>query len=196
MVVAKSNENRERRLDRNDWIELALETLALESVESVLVVPLAKKLGVTKGSFYWHFKNREELLTAALDTWRRRTTKRIIEHVDARSDDPKERLQHIFKIAVESKYQMLGGQIEIAIRDWARQDPEARKVVARVDDERLNYLARQYSALGLAEDAALARALMQVSFSTGNGIIFGMRNKAKRAAAVDTCLDLLMSDLN
>ena len=90
---------------------------------------------------------------------------------------------------------MLGGQIEIAIRDWARQDPEARKVVARVDDERLNYLARQYSALGLSEDAALARALMQVSFSTGNGIIFGMRNKAKRTAAVDTCLDLLMSGL-
>lgn len=181
------------RLDRNDWIELALKTLAMESVEAVLVVPLAKKLGVTKGSFYWHFKNREELLMAALDTWRQRTTQRIIEYVDARGGDAEQRLRHIFKIAVESKYQMLGGQIEIAIRDWARQDPAARKIVAAVDDERLKYLASQYEELGFEESEARTRALMQASFSSGNGIIFGMRNKRERADHVARCLEILLS---
>ena len=161
-----------RRLDRKDWIEMALDTLAKESVEAVLVVPLAKKLGVTKGSFYWHFKSREELLMAALDLWRERTTQRIIEYVDARSDNAEDRLRHVFKIAVESKYQMLGGQIEIAIRDWARQDSAARRVVARVDEDRLNYLTTQYMSIGFDEDEARTRGFMQTSFSTGQGINF------------------------
>lgn len=191
--MPRNGQPTERRLERGDWVELALETLAQESVEAVLIVPLAKKLGVTKGSFYWHFKSREELLRAALDLWRTRATKRVIEFVEAKSDDPETRLRQLFKIAVESKYKMPGGQIEIAVRDWARQDPIARKVVARVDNERLAYVAALYRALGFDDMDAKTRALLQMSFSTGNGIVFGMSNKRERAEHVARCLELLLT---
>ncbi len=184
---------REGRLDKEDWLELALTTLSKESVDKVLIVPLAKKLGVTKGSFYWHFKSREEFLMEVLGLWRQRATRRIIGIVDAHSDDPAERLAYIFRIAVETKYEGPGGSLELAIRDWARLDPQARKVVATVDDERLDYLASQYRALGFDEDAARTRALMQYSFSTGNGIVFGMSDKKERRAKVDACWNILMT---
>jgi AcrR family transcriptional regulator len=189
--MTKREKPRDRRLDKDDWLELALTTLARESVDKVLIVPLAKKLGVTKGSFYWHFKSREEFLTEVLALWRQRATRRIIEIVDAHSDDPAERLAYLFKIAVETKYEGPGGSLELAIRDWARLDPQARRIVATVDDERLDYLAAQYRALGFADDDARTRALMQYSFSTGNGIVFGMSDKKERRAKVDACWDIL-----
>ncbi len=182
---------RNGRLEKLDWLELALKTLAEESVDKVLVVPLAKKLGVTKGSFYWHFKSRDEFLMEVLALWRERATRRIIDIVNARSDDPAERLAYLFKIAVQTKYESPGGSLELAIRAWARLDPQARRVVALVDDERLDYLTEQYVQLGFTEDEARTRALMQYSFSTGNGIVFGMSDKEARRAKIDECWNIL-----
>lgn len=184
---------RDGRLDKADWLELALETLAQESVDKVLIVPLAKKLGVTKGSFYWHFQSREEFLMEVLDLWRQRATRRIIEIVNKQFDDPADRLSYLFKVAVETKYEGPGGSLELAIRDWARLDPQAREVVAEVDDERLNYLAEQYVALGFSTDEARTRALMQYSFSTGNGIVFGMAEKNDRRERVEAVRGILMN---
>lgn len=184
---------RNGRLDKDDWLELALTTLAQESVDKVLIVPLAKKLGVTKGSFYWHFNSREAFLMEVLALWRQRATRRIIDIVNKHSDDPAERLAYLFKIAVETKYEGPGGSLELAIRDWARLDPQARKIVAEVDDERLDYLAAQYRLLGFSDAEARTRALMQYSFSTGNGIVFGMSDKRERRARVDAVRDILMA---
>jgi AcrR family transcriptional regulator len=69
-------------LTREDWIQKGLSTLASHGIESVRVEPLAKIMGVTKGSFYWHFKNREDLLTGILQKWVRVQTNSIIQQVN------------------------------------------------------------------------------------------------------------------
>lgn len=191
--MRETKKRESRRLDRIDWIELALETLAKESIDAVSVVPLARKLGVTKGSFYWHFENREALLNATLEIWRERTTHRIIHYVEARHTEPEARLRALFKIAIESKHHPETGRMEVAIRDWARQDSKTRKVVARVDDERHAYLEQLYRELAFDPEEARTRAFMQMTLSSGNGIIFGISQKSARAELISRSFEMLLS---
>ena len=76
-----------------DWSRAAFRALALGGVEAVAVEPIAAELGATKGSFYWHFKNRDALIAATLEEWERRLTDTVIERLE-RSADPAERLRH------------------------------------------------------------------------------------------------------
>jgi AcrR family transcriptional regulator len=75
--AVKSQKSAEPPLGRSDWIEAAIAMLAEDNVEALRVDTLAEKLGVTKGSFYWHFKGREDLLSGVLDAWRLRMTSEV-----------------------------------------------------------------------------------------------------------------------
>ncbi|HCF30711.1 MAG TPA: TetR/AcrR family transcriptional regulator, partial [Cyanobacteria bacterium UBA11049] len=105
------------KLGKQDWIGLGLKVLAESGVEAVRVEPLAKLLNVTKGSFYWHFKNREELLDAMLQDWVRRETDSIITQVEAMGGDAATKLLNLFELAIQDN-----GQVENAIRAWATKD--------------------------------------------------------------------------
>lgn len=192
MVMQNRRNAGHQRLDRKDWIDIAMQTLASDSVDAVLIVPLAKKLGVTKGSFYWHFKSRDEFLQATLDDWRVKATESVIQYIEAKFEKPEAKLRELFRIAVESKYHRYEGQVELAIRDWARLDPVARKVVAEIDNLRIDYLAIQYRRLGFSGEEAKTRALLQTSFSSGNGINFGMDGDKKRDVYVKRALDIIL----
>ncbi len=86
---------------------------------------LAEKLGVTKGSFYWHFKGREDLLFAVLDEWRLRMTSEIRSLiVDTVTGTPWERLERLLRIAISARPDVPGGPFEMTLRDWARRDPK------------------------------------------------------------------------
>ncbi len=141
------------KLNRQDWIDRALRMLALSGVETVRVEPLAKALGVTKGSFYWHFRDRTALLEAMLDAWRERTTDAVIEHVEAAGGDAPTRLASLFRLTVQSE-----GRLERAIRSWAATDEAARAALAGVDARRIGYLLRLFQEIGLSPEAALSRA--------------------------------------
>ena len=67
--VPGTKQERTGRLSADDWANAALDLIAEQGVASVAVEPLARRLGVTKGSFYWHFPSREALLVAALERW-------------------------------------------------------------------------------------------------------------------------------
>ncbi|MFC7482437.1 TetR/AcrR family transcriptional regulator [Luedemannella flava] len=77
-----------RRLTTEDWIDAALAAIAEGGVPAVAVEPLAARLGATKGSFYWHFANRDALLDAALARWEARTTTEVIEEITGAADGP------------------------------------------------------------------------------------------------------------
>jgi AcrR family transcriptional regulator len=103
---------RERpRLTPDDWAKAALEALARGGIDAVAVEPLAAELGATKGSFYWHFKNRDALVEAALRLWERRRTDAVIEFLD-RVPDPAQRLRTLIEVAYE---QGPGDRVEIAL---------------------------------------------------------------------------------
>ncbi len=141
------------RLSKADWIKAALRALAGSGVEAVRVERLAETLGVTKGSFYWHFVNRDALLAAILEAWRSEATEAIAADVEASAGDPVEKLKRLFAIVAR-----FDGRLDLAVRRWAAQDEKARAALAGVDRRRLGYLEGLFAGLGFGERQALARA--------------------------------------
>lgn len=146
-------------LSRTDWIDAALAALAEQGIDGVAVEPLARRLGATKGSFYWHFADRAELVDATLGLWERRETTEVIERIE-QLDDPRERLTALGKGAYASA---ATGNAHAAVLA-AAGDPRVGAVLARVTQTRLAFLTRLYRDLGrgpadAARHARLAYAL-------------------------------------
>lgn len=136
-------------LSAKDWAQAALDAIADGGIEAVAVEPLARKLGVTKGSFYWHFANRKALLKAALDAWEEQETTAVVQQVE-HIQDPRQRLQQVFRVANSG---LRNGRLT-GVFAAASSDPLIGPVVERVARKRLDFLNSCYSALGYpAEDA-------------------------------------------
>ena len=99
-----------KRLSKSDWLGAALELLSISGVESVKIVPLAKRLGVTSGSFYWHFSNRPELYKALLDYWEREMTDKAIEAARNFQGPPEERIWNLMEQVMDLKFAILSKQ--------------------------------------------------------------------------------------
>jgi AcrR family transcriptional regulator len=153
-------------LDRAAWIKSALAALADEGPAGVRVELLAKKLHVTKGSFYWHFKDRRDLVDAVLDEWKNGRIRDIRKQTGA---DPGGELAALrFTIEVYSAGRNRKGlPIELAVREWARHDARAATVVEEVDAERLVCAARLFEALGLDAAEAAARSVLLYAYVFG-----------------------------
>lgn len=174
-------------LQRADWIHAGMQILARSGVDAVLIPPLANMLGVTKGSFYWHFSSREELLQAMIDAWKRHATLRVIEIVESAGATAQEKIRHIAFIGTNAPIDEFGGAIELAVRAWARSNGDVREAIAEVDRQRLEYLTRLYAEIGSPVDPELL-ACLHYSFSTGLRLIFAYPEKQKlamRQAALD-----------
>ncbi len=141
------------RLSREDWADAALSVIGVSGVEAVAVEPIAVALGVTKGSFYWHFRNRRELVDAALERWEQRATADIISELSPIAD-PLERLQALFAIAFLDTAE---DRIEDAILR-AVADPSVDAAVDRVNSQRLHYLVKSFRELGCPLPVARQRA--------------------------------------
>ena len=90
---------------------------------------LARRLGVTKGGFYWHFDDRRELLDAILDRWEETSVSEVIERVEAGGGDARERLRRLFAIAASSRAFL---RADLAVRDWSRREPRVAERLRRV----------------------------------------------------------------
>jgi AcrR family transcriptional regulator len=150
------------RLSRQNWIDAALDALAAGGVAAVTMERLAKTLGATRGSFYWHFKNRDELIEAALERWERENTTELIPQAEA-IGDPAERLRFLFRRV----YERPADPIEVALT-WAADDPHVAPAVARVTHTRLEFLRRIFTELGLDDDDATDRAWLAYAFYAGH----------------------------
>src|ERR1700683_1133784 len=131
------------KLGRDDWVRVAFGALAHGGIAAVRVEPLAARLGVTKGSFYWHFADRAALFAALLASWEEQATLAIIAAVEAAGGTAAARLFEIFRLAFT-----VDGRLERRLRAWAEEDATAEEVVARVDRRRLDYLEALFSEVG------------------------------------------------
>ena len=140
-----------------DWVIAGLTALADGGVDAVRVERLAKVLGTTKGSFYWHFADRPALLEAMLVLWEQEGTTDLIANVSDLGD-PAERLR---RITAEALIVVMRGlnvaRAETAMRGWAAQDPAVGRRFARIESERLRFLVGELAGLGY--DAATATRL-------------------------------------
>ncbi len=167
------------KLGRQDWIDLGLRVIAESGVEAVRVEPLAKLLDVTKGSFYWHFKNRDELLEAILHDWVSRETDSIIEKVEVAGGDASAKLLHLFELAIQDD-----GQVENAIRAWAVNDSKAAAVLNQVDQRRLGYTKDLFLEVGFTPFEAMVRARMAYYSLIGEYTLDTRTNQSDRLAGV------------
>ncbi len=138
---------------RGNWVDAGLRTLAEGGIKAVRVEVLARELGVTKGSFYWHFRDRADLLHALLAEWEERRTDRIILDAETHGGDAAARLLRLMGAAASAD-----SQLELGVRTWAAVDPEAAAAVARADRCRVDYLVKLFCELGFTPSDANMRA--------------------------------------
>lgn len=123
---------------RTEWLEAGLELLADEGAPAVTIERLTGKLGVTKGSYYHHFKGAAGFRTALLEYFEAQFTTRLIDTVERKPDaEPAAKLQHLLKLVLSDPG---SDRLEIAVRAWALQDAEVRAAQERVDRARTEYL--------------------------------------------------------
>ena len=153
MVPAPEKIDKPARLSAEDWALAALDVIAESGLAAVAVEPLAKRLGVTKGSFYWHFPSREALLVAALERWERTEQETVFGQLEAVSD-PRARLRDLFRlVAHELKPHVIYSELLKAL-----DHPAVQPVIGRVSERRLEYLTASFRQAGLSRTDALHRA--------------------------------------
>jgi len=149
-------------LTPTDWEQAALELIAEKGIGGLAVEPLARRLGITKGSFYWHFPGRKELLEAALLRWEQQDQANL-EKSFAISDQPLERLENFIWRTTQ---QTLTHQIHLAMCA-AREHELIRPVLQRVTNRRVAFLAKALTELGFEKEAANQRAMLLYSAYVG-----------------------------
>ncbi len=128
-------------LSRDAWLDTAGTAIAEGGFDSVRVLTLAKRLGVSRGSFYWHFQEHAELLVSFLDRWRDRRLSELA-YLRQTADDTEIGLRRIFRLVLsEPARNTRQMRVELAVRDFARRDAHAAKVVAEVDRARIQQCA-------------------------------------------------------
>ena len=153
---------RNGRLSADDWAREALEQIAETGVASVAVEPLARRLGVTKGSFYWHYPSRDALLQAALERWETMEQELVFGSLE-KVTDPRERLRALFQlVAHEVKSHIIYSELLKAL-DHAAVSP----VIGRVSARRLDYLTASFRQAGLSRTAAQHRARLAYAAYVG-----------------------------
>jgi len=154
-----------------DWVEAACRAMAEAGVGAVAVEPLARRLGVTKGSFYWHFPNRETLLRAALQRWEEAATEEVIAGLAAIAD-PRQRLARLIATAFAEPAGDAGAAavrthaFNLAVAD-AAADPTVGPVLRRVSERRIAYLEESFRALAFPPEEARHRALLAYAAYVG-----------------------------
>jgi AcrR family transcriptional regulator len=166
MGVADGKRN---SLTADDWAGAALEVLPRGGLAAVAVEPLAKHLGTTKGSFYWHFTDRNALIAAALQLWEERDTDLVIAAIE-RGDDPSSRIRNLLVLAfgaVRADSQPGAGSVELALQANATH-PLVAAALARVTERRLAHLTTLFTELGLTPARARDRGLLAYTAYLGH----------------------------
>lgn len=199
MAKRQGKKSPESKLGRQDWINAGLMVLAEGGIEAVRIEPLAKRIKMTKGSFYWHFKNRNDLLDAILAEWVELDTNGIIEQVNQLDADPKTKLLYLLELAYADNDFMPGmadGRIENAIRAWAKNNQKVAELIAHVDQQRLNYTKALFLKIGFSDAEAMVRARLAYYALVGELTIGIDPHQVNRQAEIQMQYDILTCNIN
>lgn len=148
------------------WLEAAYEALLKSGVESVKILPLAKRLNLSRTSFYWFFRDREELLGALVTRWREKNTGNLVKQCEAYAETLAEAMLNVFDCWVDMA--LFDAQFEFAVRSWALQSPDILAEVQAADQTRMEAIARMFQRFGHDAGAADVRArttyLVQIGY--------------------------------
>ncbi len=178
-----------RSLSRKIWINRALQKLTDGGIDKVSIAALARDLSVTKGSFYWHFKDRADLLQAMLEHWEKTGSEVVFKEVDRVGGDGEVRLKHMSGIIFKRYGDQLN--LELALRDWGRKDSKIWEIIAREDERRMDYMRGLFGEIYEDPKIAEAKAWLLFSFYVGEIIIAAPIKEQNREELLWACLDSL-----
>lgn len=178
------------RLSVEDWLEAGYSVLAEEGVRGLKVDRLCRQVGVTRGSFYWHFDDMDSYRTALVESWNTFLEKDRESLAELDALPPRERLSAMMTALTSPRHWML----ERAMREWARTDPAAAANVRAADRRLLRSVTRAYTDYGFRPAEAKLRA--ELTFAAGIGLLHlaGSAERAQRAAQREQFLDLMLAD--
>jgi AcrR family transcriptional regulator len=170
------------QLSAKDWLDQGLKALAARGFTALKAEPLAKAMGVSRGSFYWHFTDVDAFHAAILRHWREVAAERIIANVEAASSNEK-------PVALLLRQAFGGGlALEKAVRAWAAHDPAAQNAVQAIDRRRLGYVENLLKASGFSPGTARARAQILYWAFVGFALSDQPLPRARQAAVLDELL--------
>lgn len=170
-------------LTREDWIQKARKVLIRDGVDNISIEKMAQVMNVTRGSFYWHFSGRQELLDELLTDWEATNTKPFLDIERKFPTDGDSALNAIFDIWLEEKD--YDPSYDAAIRDWARTNPDVANVVRRVDRKRIDVFQHIFLTMGFSKKRAMIRARVAYFTQVGYYILGLQESKRQRNSLRD-----------
>lgn len=173
-----------------DWLEAALDAIRREGPDGLNIQALADQLNISKTSFYWHFKDRAELIDAMIDFWCCEFTETITENEALRNTPPKQRLAKAMELVDEFDL----GCFDLSFRVWAFNEPRVAAAVRDANRLRLEFASEAFAELGFSGEALACRAALWVGYQSSERYVFPEFSAAKRKALRKERLKLLVGD--
>ncbi|MFC3614408.1 TetR/AcrR family transcriptional regulator [Lutimaribacter marinistellae] len=144
------------KVTRDDWLNVAMDALVSDGVEHVKVMNLAERMGVSRSSFYWYFKSRQDLLDALLDRWQATNTAAMVAQAEAPAETITQAVLNVYRCVVNPE--LFDTALDFAVRDWARRSGKVRRMLDQSDTRRLAAFTAMFARYGCTETEAEARA--------------------------------------
>jgi AcrR family transcriptional regulator len=165
-----------RRLQREDWLAAALRAIERGGIGAVKVLPLAASLGASRGSFYWHFRDRDDLVEALLRYWESELTDAVIAHNRQETGSAQTRFRKLLEDVIGHRQ----GRCDPAVRALAIHDADAARVVRRADRTRLTHLVTLFREMGFSAAEADARSRLTLAYLVGDHMLLVKESAANR----------------
>ena len=183
MTVKKTS----KPLTREQWLEKALDVLSAAGGAKLRIDKLVDQLGVTKGSFYWHFKNREDFVHQVIDYWHENYTLVVSDSLDQGGGSAEEKLRQLLDMVFVKRLT----KYDLAIRSWAIGEKKLQPLVNRSDKHRLKYLRMLFSGIGFDKDGADIRARVLLGEASWEAALFEKMTKSQRKKKARELYELL-----
>lgn len=180
---------RKGRVTREKWLAAALDALKEEGPEAINIQALSRRLEIAKTSFYWHFKDRSDLIEAMIDYWVHELTEIVTENRKVLDAKPKERLA----MAIDMIEEFDLADYDMAFRFWARTEPRASKALLKVNDIRMDFIRNAFAELGFTGSDLELRTTLLVCYQTAEKFVFPEFSPVKRKAMRKRRLELILS---
>ncbi|WP_377193337.1 TetR/AcrR family transcriptional regulator [Ruegeria meonggei] len=144
------------KVTRDDWLNVAMDVLISDGVDQIKVLNLAERMAVSRSSFYWYFKSRQELLDALLARWQATNTAALVAQSEAPADTITGAVCNVHRCVVNTD--LFDTALDFAVRDWARKSGKVRRSLDQSDARRLQALHAMFARYGYSEIEAETRA--------------------------------------
>ncbi|WP_040456445.1 TetR/AcrR family transcriptional regulator [Hoeflea sp. 108] len=144
------------RTSKQDWLDLAIKTLIEDGIDQVKIQVMARKLDVSRSSFYWFFESLGDLHEQLLQNWLRSNTDPVVDHALRPAPSINRAILNVFQCWIDDR--LFDPQLDIAVRIWARRDPSIRAVIDEADKRRIEAITAMYQRYGYDEENAFIRA--------------------------------------